>query len=212
MLKADTSMAQPAASDASLKVPASGQNRPCGKLLITYGSLALGDIVPSKYGKLGYEDHLEDVKPYHYQGSDSQSLNFAGSGSYSPHTTNREKYYINSQWGGFDWSPTYKKGVGPRLINSDKAKSIRKVLPHLRPAIKSTQTNKILVVSIEESGPAKWVTKRDGINFGAPPEVYHYLGGKSPYTGNPQDENGKIKVIGFLSPSDTGSMIGPCTY
>lgn len=208
-------MAQTAQSSAKVNLPVNKNLPSCGvvtKRVFPVPNYDNINDITYISGKLGYEDHLTSTQPSHYVGSDSNPLKFAGDGAYSPHTTNRERYYINSQWKGFDWQPTLKKGVGPRLIYTKKASYIRSVTPHLRLIIKSTETGRTMAVSVEESGPAMWVTKRDGINFGAPPEVYHYLGGSSPYTADPNDGKGKIKVLGFINDNYKNNILGPCTY
>lgn len=163
-------------------------------------------MLPSKEGKLGFEDHLTKVWPFHYKGKDSTPLTFAGAGAFAPHMTEQEHWYINSQWGGWDWEPTLKRR--PPLLDYQRgAAEARKLIQHAKLIITSVETKKSIVVSAEESGPALWVTARDGVNFGAPPEVYKYLGVSSPYTKNPTDDKGKVEVS-FAQ--DQNAKLGPC--
>jgi len=160
-------------------------------------------------GKLGREKHLTETQPKHYVGNDSAPLNFEGSGAFPPHTTNGERWYITAQWMGWDWEPTEKMGYGPTLLENGVARTVRANLRnHKKFLIQSTETGKKIIVSAEESGPARWVTTRDGVRFGAPPEVYKYLGTSDPYTGNPNDSKGKIKVLGVVGANNT--LTGPC--
>jgi len=197
--------------------PATTQNQPssgqveeaqtaCGP---TVSTLVPGFEMVPKSGKLGREEHLNKTYPSHYSGSDSAPLKFAGDGAFAPHTTEQERYYINSQWKMFDWSGTGQQGQHDvRQINSTLARQARSRLPHSKIVIRSKETGRTMVVSAEESGPALWVTKRDGVNFGAPPEVYNYLGTTNPYTRNPNDGRGAIEVLGFAK--DQSIKLGPC--
>ena len=162
-----------------------------------------------KSGKLGHEDHLSQTRPSHYVGPDSAPVKIVGGGAFQPHTTEQERWYFNAQWKGWDWSGTSRQGGhAVRTINSTPARQIRARIAHARLVIKSKETGKTIVVSVEDSGPALWVTSKHGVNFGAPPEVYRYLGGKDPYTGSPSDGRSQIEVLGFAA--DQSTKLGPC--
>lgn len=176
----------------------------CGK---TVSTLVDNFQMAPTEGKLGHEEHLTGVIGTHYVGPDSSPVTFAGGGgAFAPHTVDQERWYFNTQWGGWDWSPTRRKRA-PRLDHSPGASEARKNVPHSRLIITNKANGKSMVASAEESGPALWVTDRDGVNTGAPPEVYNYLETSSPYTGNPNDDNGRI-TIGFAE--DQNIPLGPC--
>lgn len=129
--------------------------------------------IPYPNTKLGLEGHLDDVHPKHCTGPDADPLNFAGgTGAYPPHTSEQERWYFNELW------PSASFG-------------------HKKLLVTSKQTKKQVVVSVEEAGPAAWVTSRDGVGAGAPPEVLRALGFKNlsgAYDGNPQSDNNRITV------------------
>lgn len=170
-------------------------------------------MLPDINGKLGHEQHLSRTEPSHYCGKDSGSCETIGGGAFAPHTTEQERYYFNTQWGGFDWSPTAQRNLGPVLIHTQKAAKIRKELPHKKLIVTSKETGKSMVVSAEESGPALWVTKclfgnhGCGVRYGAPPEVYKYLGTSNPYTNNENDGKGEVTV---MYAKDQKVKLGPC--
>lgn len=161
-----------------------------------------GLTLPYKEGKLGHEEHLTNTNPSHYEGGDSKPVTFAGGGAFNPHMTEQERWYITSQWVGFDWTPT-RDGLAPIAVNTKLyAKNA-----HKKVIVTSKETGKSVVTSIEESGPALYVTDRDGVNFGAPPEVYKALGTSDPYTKNPNDNKGRI-VVAFAK--DQNIPLGIC--
>jgi hypothetical protein len=167
-------------------------------------------MVPSD-GKLGFEKHLTKVKGGHYSGPESNTarVGFEGAGAFSPHTQDQERWYVNSQWGGWDWTPTLYHKV-PVLDHSKKGKKARDLVAHSKLIVTSVETGKTVIASAEESGPALWVTKRDGISFGGPPEVYKALGISDPYSGNPNDKKGRVKVQ-FVAPAEQKSAkLGLC--
>jgi len=187
-------------SEATPKTTASA----CGS---TVETLVAGVKMVPTSGKLGYEEHLTGVTGQHYEGVDSQPLTFAGGdGAFAPHTPDQERWYFNSQWGGWNWEPTRKK-LAPTLDHSPGSVEARNKAPHAKLIVTSVETKKSIVVSAEESGPALWVTDRDGINMGAPPEVYSYLGSGNPYSSNPSDNLGKV-TVGFAK--DQNIKLGPC--
>lgn len=155
----------------------------------TAGSVSCGSIetvdklegtnVPYENTKLGHEDHLTDVHPKHYEGPDSDPLRFAGGGgAYAPHTTDQEHWYFNEYWPLAD-NYSYEKFAHKKLL------------------IQSKETDKCVVVSIEEAGPAAWVTADHGIGSGAPPEVFGALGLKNldaAYDNNPKSDKNRISV------------------
>ena len=186
---------------------------------------SIGDIAfaPAE-GKLGHEQHLKaGLIGEHYEGPDSEPLTFAkrkdgsyGAGAFAPYNTDEEHWYFNTQWGGWDWGPTAimnEDGTvlyGPEPIHTKEAEEVRAKVPNSKLIItlkESGKPGKSIVVSAQESGPALAVTNRDGINAGAPPEVYNYLGGSSPYTKNPSDDKSNIS-IGFAK--DQNINLGPC--
>lgn len=160
-----------------------------------------GDLtLPATSGKLGYEEHVPGrhnqdnqvatdlscmLPPYnHYQGADSNPLTYPDTGNcaaYFPHTTEQEQWYFNMRWPSSEFK-------------------------HKKIILTNPQNGKRAVVSIEEYGPAAFVTKRDGVNCGAPPEVRNYLQTESPYTGNPSDGKGLV-YIGFAN--DQNIPLGP---
>lgn len=180
----------------------------CGEAVETLVSGV--SMLPASSGKLGHEEHLSNVNPSHYCGTNSGDCSaIAGGGAFAPHTTEQERFYINSQWGGWDWTPTRNKKA-PILSHEPGAAEARRVIAHAKLIVTITEPGvptKSIVTSAEESGPALWVTDRDGVNFGAPPEVYNYLEGSSPYTGNPNDNSGRVNV-GFAK--DQSVTLGPC--
>jgi hypothetical protein len=174
----------------------------CGQ---TVESLIPGVSMYSKGGKLGREQHLPT--PGHYIGADSKPTAFAaggGAGAFAPHTTEQERWYITSQW---PYARFTTRGVIG--IPGSQAREIRKKIAHSRLVIRSVETGKTMVVSVEEAGPAGSVSARHGINYGGPPEVYHYLGFKTePYDNNPSSNHGRIEVLGFAK--DQKTKLGPC--
>jgi hypothetical protein len=184
------------------------------------GKLSLMDNYEMLYpgqstAKLGHEEHLTNTNPSHFEGTDSNPLTFAGGGAFSPHTTDQEHWYINSLWGGWDWSTTsqaYRDSHGghtksPVALTTKEGKEARAKVAHAKLIIVSKETGKSLVASAEESGPALYVGERDGVYYGAPPEVYRYLGTSDPYTGKPKDGKGEI-TVNFAE--DQGVALGPC--
>lgn len=163
------------------------------------------DMLPAPRGeKLGHEEHLTETRPKHYCGKDSGDCNaLAGGGAFAPHTTEQERYYFNTRWGGWIWH----HGGSITLDNKKGAREARKKVKHAKLIITSTESDKSMVVSAEESGPAVWVTDRDGVLYGAPPEVYGYMKTSDPYTGNPRDGKGKIEV---KFAQDQKVKLGPC--
>lgn len=152
-------------------------------------------------GKLGHEEHLSQTRPSHYIGPDSAPTSVTGGGAFAPHTTEQERWYISSQWPYFDWQHM-------RMINNSSARQIAKKIRHARLVIKSVETGRTMIVSAEEAGPAWLLRTRDGVTFGAPPEVYRYLKTSNPYTKNPSDNKGRIEVLGFAA--DQNAPLGPC--
>lgn len=136
-----------------------------------------GSDIPYPNTKLGLEGHLTETRPTHYVGPDSSPVNIVGPGAYAPHTTEQERWYFNEYW--------------PLANNYSYEK-----YAHKKVLIQSTQTNKCVVGSIEEAGPATWVTARDGIGAGAPPEVHRALGlnPQAGYDANPNSNNNRINV------------------
>lgn len=177
----------------------------CGE---TVGTLVDGVYMAPSEGKLGHEQHLNNgLIGSHYEGPDSNPLTFApGTGAFHPYSTDEERWYFNTQWGGFDWTPT-RYHQAPTIDRSPGAAEARKKVPDSKLIITSIETKKSIVVSAQESGPALWVTDRDGINAGAPPEVYNYLGTSSAYTKDPNDIKGQIKIA-FAK--DQNAKLGPC--
>jgi hypothetical protein len=175
----------------------------CGE---TISTLVDGYTIIPSLGKLGSEEHLTETKPTHYVGPDSKPVTFAGAGAFAPHQTDQERWYFNTQWGGWDWEPTRVKKA-PRLSYEPGASTARNKIRHSKLVLTSVETGKSMVVSAEESGPALWVTDIHGVNTGAPPEVRNYLGTSNAYTKNPNDNKGLIK-IGFAK--DQSIPLGPC--
>ncbi len=171
----------------------------------TVDSLIPGVAMYAKSGKLGREEHLPT--PNHYIGPDSKPTAFAasgGAGAFAPHTREQERWYITSQW---PYARFTTNGVV--AIPGSRAREIRRKIAHSRLVIRSVETGKTMVVSVEEAGPAGTVSSTHGINYGGPPEVYHYLGFKTePYSRNPRDNHGRIEVLGFAK--DQSTKLGPC--
>jgi hypothetical protein len=164
------------------------------------------DLLPTQTGKLGYEEHLNTTDA-HYCGADSGgSCNQIGNGSFYPRSSQQERWYFNTLWGGWDWEPTRDKRA-PIPLTGQRDREARATIPHKKLILTSKETGRSIVVSAEESGPALWVAERDGIWYGAPPEVYNYLGTSSPYTGNPSDGKGLV-TVGFAE--DQNINLGPC--
>lgn len=151
--------------------------------------------MPATEGKLGSEEHMsskfDKTKCFipgnsHYEGPDSNPLTYTldgpdGScGSYPPRTTDQERWYFNMRW------PSGK-------------------FAHKKVIVTNPKNGKRVVVSIEEYGPAEWVTRRNGINCGAPPEVRNYLETGSAYT-PPSDKTGFV-IFGFAK--DQNIPLGP---
>lgn len=161
------------------------------------------DMLKSQTGKLGHEEHLLDTEPTHYCGSDSGNCNAANhTGFVKPHTTDQERWYFNASWGG--WLDN-----GRAFDTTEGADEARKLIKHAKLIITSKETGKSMVVSAEEFGPNTSVTDRDGIWYGAPPEVYNYLGTSNPYTKNPTDGKGEI-TAGFAEDQSDNTKLGPC--
>jgi hypothetical protein len=169
--------------------------------------------LPDTSGKLGHEDHLfpgsrggiGDVvsgdaasdscikDKVHYVGEDSKKsgkiITAGGCGAMDTGrnmTTDQERWYFNMRW---DTSGNYPNDVR-----------------HKKVIITNPKNGKKIVASIEEYGPGARVTRRDGINCGAPTEVYKYLETASPYTGNPGDKKGYVE-FGFAE--DQNIPLGP---
>ncbi len=136
-----------------------------------------GTEIPYPNTKLGIEGHLTDTHPSHYVGPDSDPLNIVGTTAYAPHTTEQERWYFNEYW-PLAKGYSYEKFAHKKLL------------------VQSKETKRCVVVSIEEAGPATWVTARDGIGAGAPPEVHRALklNFGSGYDGNPNSDNSRITV------------------
>lgn len=167
----------------------------------TAGSVSCGNIEtvdklegtspPYENTKLGHEDHLTDTHPTHFEGPDSDPLKFVGAGAYAPHTTDQEHWYFNEYW--------------PLANNYSYEKFAHKKL-----LIQSKETDKCVVVSVEEAGPATWVTDRDGIGSGAPPEVFRALGLKNleaAYDKDPKSDKNRITAKFVKDQKDT--PLGP---
>lgn len=141
--------------------------------------------IPYPNTKLGHEEHLDDVHPKHCTGPDANPLTFAGGGgAYPPHSSEQERWYFNEYWPSASFA-------------------------HKKLIITSKQTKKQVVVSIEEVGPAAFVTSRDGVGAGAPPEVFHALGLNNldaGYDGNPSSDANRI-TIQFAK--DQNAPLGP---
>lgn len=164
-----------------------------------------GLTMPATEGKLGSEEHVpspynEDGKQAtdfmcmselkHSEEADSAPLTYPGDwpsgeagncAAYRPHTTDQERWYFNMRWPSGEFK-------------------------HKKVIIVNPKNNKKIVASIEEYGPAEWVTERDGINCGASPEVRNFLGTGSAYTGNPSDDAAKVQ-FGFAK--DQNIPLGP---
>lgn len=121
-------------------------------------------------GKLGHEDHLHKNQDTgrsclltgetSYIGSDSNPLRQEGScGPWGDGQMKRdqERWYFNMQW---------------------KYNGYKNEYHHKKIILTNPANKKRIVVSIEEWGPALWVTPKNGVNSGAPPEVHNYLFGK----------------------------------
>jgi hypothetical protein len=181
----------------------------------------LGDLtMPATEGKLGHEDHFFtknetdifsrespagwvvgdpkssdciDNKTHHvedksYTRGDEKLVSAGGCGAFgSGMKTDQERWYFNMRW---DYGS-----------NKDK-------YHHAKIIITNPRNNKKIVVSIEEYGPAEYVTTRDGINAGATPEVYKYLceDEGSPYSNDPSDDNCRVN-FGFAK--DQEIPLGP---
>ncbi len=171
----------------------------------------LGNVkMPALEGKLGHEDHLfpsnrggiGDIvsgdptnnncisNKIHYVGDDSKEggniITAGGCGAFgSGMKTEEERWYFNMQWEYDGHKEDYR---------------------HKKVIITNPANGKRIVVSIEETGPAQFVTDRDGINAGAPPEVYRYLELENPYTGNPNDKKG---FVHFGLAADQSIPLGP---
>lgn len=155
--------------------PAGGASVSCGSIETT--DKMEGTEIPYPNTKLGIEGHLTDTHPKHYVGPDSDPLNIVGTGAYPPHTTDQERWYFNEYWPvakGY----SYEKFAHKKLL------------------IQSKETKKCVVVSVEEAGPAAFVTARDGVGAGAPPEVHRALNLDfgSGYDANPSSDNSRITV------------------
>jgi len=161
------------------------------------------DMLHTYSAKLGHEEHLDNTQPTHYCGADSgDCAAIVHTGFVNPHTTDQERWYFNHFWGGW-------LNDGTDFDTTEGAAEARKAIKHAKLVITSKETGKSLVVSAEEFGPAEWVYQRDGIAFGAPPEVYNYLGASSPYTKNPTDGKGEI-TVGFAADQSDNTKLGPC--
>jgi len=160
-----------------------------------------GLTLPATSGKLGHEEHLSlgVVLSYpqpnacivagqlHYVGTDSYPLGSAdGCGAFGGGmTSDQERWYFNMRWDYGDRKDDFR---------------------HKKIILANPEKNKKIVVSIEDYGPGLGVIERDGINCGAPPEVYNYLGTENPYTGDPSDKQGLV-LIGFAK--DQSIPLGP---
>ncbi len=145
--------------------------------------------MPATSGKIGHEQHASKQSCFksgnkHYDGPNS----YLSAGSVSncmafgkPRTTDQERWYFNMRW---DTGGNYPNDV-----------------MHKKIIITNPKNGKRIVASIEEYGPAARLMTRDGINSGASPEVYKYLGLENPYTGNPNDKKG-YATFGFAKDQD----------
>lgn len=160
-----------------------------------------GLTLPTTDGKLGSEEHVPgrvniDFRSatdlscmvnlsQHYENVvESAPLTYPDTGncaSYNPHATDQERWYFNMRWPSSEFA-------------------------HKKIVITNPENKKRIVASIEEYGPAEFVTERDGVNSGASPEVRNYLGIENPYTGNPNDKKGYV-VFGFAK--DQNIPLGP---
>lgn len=156
----------------------------------------LGGVkMPATSGKIGHEQHASKQSCFasgntHYNGPLSF---FASIGSVTncmafggPMTTEQEEWYFNMRWNTGSGYPGNVK--------------------HKKVIITNPANGKRIVASIEEYGPAARLMTRDGINSGASPEVYKYLGLANPYTGNPNDKSG-YATFGFAK--DQNIPLGP---
>lgn len=154
-----------------------------------------GAKMPATAGKIGHEQHASKQSCFapgnvHYNGplsffdsvgSVSNCMAFGG-----PMTTEQEEWYFNMRWNTGSGYPSNVK--------------------HKKVIITNPVNGKRIVASIEEYGPAARLMTRDGINAGASPEVYKYLGLANPYTGNPNDKSG-YATFGFAT--DQNIPLGP---
>lgn len=156
-------------------------------------------------GKLGSEKHLDNVTPTHYCGKDSGDCGaIEHTGFASTHTTDQERWYFNAEWGG--WL------ADGQILDTRKGASLaRRLVRHAKVIVVNPKNNKALIASVEEYGPARWVSERDGIWYGAPPEVRNFLATGDAYTGNPDDGKGEVQVSFVPEEYQETAKLGPCT-
>lgn len=144
--------------------------------------------IPYPSTKVGVENHLVDgLTGPHYVGPDSKPLNEEpGGGAYKPYSPEQERWFFNEAWDGNGCA----RGVAGM---ADK-----KLL------VTSVKTKKQVVVSVQECGPAKWVTDQRGVGAGASPEVIRALGIP---VDNGESEDSKITVR-FVK-DQQGTKLGP---
>lgn len=158
-----------------------------------------GVDLPATGGKLGHEEHIPEVTSSgqrcfnegetHYSDKNSHPLSYVSNCAAMGHyrkTTEQERWYFNMRW---DTSGNYPEDIVHKKIILTNPVNGRKV-----------------VVSVEEYGPASYLMSRDGINSGAPPDVYNYLDLPNPYTKDPGDKRGYVS-IGFAK--DQNICLGP---
>lgn len=166
-------------------------------------------MLPALKGKLGHEDHLDNTKPTHYCGKDSGNCStVVHTGFVNPHTTDQERWYFNAQWGGW-------LNDGQAFDTKKGSAQARSLVKHAKLILTSTETKKSIVVSAEEFGPGIAVTnctgsysRSCGVRYGAPPEVYQYLGTSEPGTGKANDGKGEITVA--FAQDQKNTQLGPC--
>ena len=156
-------------------------------------------------GKLGHEDHLTNVTGGHYCGPESGSCGTrvtGGAGVASSHTTDQERWYFSARWYGWlNNGMSFDTRAGSRQARA-AVRHAKVVVTIIEPG----KASKSLVASAEEWGPGTRIGVRNGINYGAPAEVYHYLGGSEPYS-SPGNKNSLVTVA-FAQ--DQSVKLGPC--
>jgi len=156
-------------------------------------------------GKLGNEQHLDDTKPTHFCGTGSGSCtSMVHTGFVSSHTTDQEHWAINARWVGWTLD-------GMSKTNGKGDSKARSAIRHAKVVVTLEQPGKpakSLITSVEEWGPNIFKDTQDGIQFGAVPEVRHYLGGSDGNTGNPNDKKNLIKIA--FAADQNAAVLGPC--
>jgi hypothetical protein len=140
----------------------------------------LGDAkMPELSGKIGHEQHFGYSKCFksgesHQTNKYSKPLASVPNGNCGAYgggkTADQEMWYFNMRWftaSGYPGNIKHKKVI-----------------------VTNPKNGKMVVVSVEEYGPAAYLKTRDGIVAGASPEVYNYLKLANPYTGDPDDKKG----------------------